>query len=297
MPFTYHSHCGQYCKHASGTLEEVVTRARAIGFISLGLSEHMPRFRDQDLYPEEREANMSPADLQQVFSDYVTEAKMHQSQGGSMEIVVGMETEFLGDTPVEDCLRLMGQHSLDYAVGSVHHVQGIPIDFSDDLYCRAEEALGGTEAVFLGYFDHQYELIKGLKPAVIGHFDVIRMFRPNHPLSPEAWQKIHRNIKCAIEYGALFEVNSRAYKKKLSGCYPLPDIFQVMISKGARFVLTDDSHGPNDLAMFYARARDYLLEYGVTTIYRLLKDVSGKVTPREVPDFHKLPFWDNIEKI
>ena len=53
MPFSHHSHSGQFCKHASGTLEEVVLEAIRQRFTVYGLSEHVPRYRLQDLYPEE----------------------------------------------------------------------------------------------------------------------------------------------------------------------------------------------------------------------------------------------------
>lgn len=53
MPFSLHSHSGQFCKHAKGTLEDVVKEAIRQGFELYGLSEHVPRYRPQDLYPEE----------------------------------------------------------------------------------------------------------------------------------------------------------------------------------------------------------------------------------------------------
>ena len=53
MPFSHHSHSGQFCKHASGSLEEVVLEAIRQNFVVYGLSEHVPRYRQQDLYPEE----------------------------------------------------------------------------------------------------------------------------------------------------------------------------------------------------------------------------------------------------
>ena len=53
MPFSHHSHSGQFCKHASGTLEEVVLEAIRQKFRVYGLTEHVPRYREQDLYPEE----------------------------------------------------------------------------------------------------------------------------------------------------------------------------------------------------------------------------------------------------
>lgn len=53
MPYSHHSHSGQFCKHASGTLEEVVLEAVQKGFEVYGLTEHIPRYRTVDLYPEE----------------------------------------------------------------------------------------------------------------------------------------------------------------------------------------------------------------------------------------------------
>ena len=57
MPHSHHSHSGQFCKHASGTLEDVVQAAIARGFKTFALTEHCPRFRDKDLYPEEIEVS------------------------------------------------------------------------------------------------------------------------------------------------------------------------------------------------------------------------------------------------
>jgi histidinol-phosphatase (PHP family) len=52
MPFSHHSHSGQFCGHATNTLEEVVQRAISRGMRVFALTEHMPRDTD-DLYPEE----------------------------------------------------------------------------------------------------------------------------------------------------------------------------------------------------------------------------------------------------
>lgn len=53
MPHSHHSHSGQFCKHASGLLEGVVLEAIRQGFEVYGLTEHVPRYRLIDRYPEE----------------------------------------------------------------------------------------------------------------------------------------------------------------------------------------------------------------------------------------------------
>ncbi len=52
MPFSHHSHSGQFCGHAENTLEEVVQTAVSKQMYLYALTEHMPR-EDEDLYPEE----------------------------------------------------------------------------------------------------------------------------------------------------------------------------------------------------------------------------------------------------
>jgi histidinol-phosphatase (PHP family) len=52
MPFSHHSHSGQFCKHAKNTLEEMVQMAITKGMQTFALTEHMPR-DVEDFYPEE----------------------------------------------------------------------------------------------------------------------------------------------------------------------------------------------------------------------------------------------------
>lgn len=60
MPFTHHSHSGQFCSHGKNTLEEIIKSAIDRKFIVFALTEHMPR-EQSDLYPEE--VNTSPISL------------------------------------------------------------------------------------------------------------------------------------------------------------------------------------------------------------------------------------------
>ena len=53
MPFSHHSHSGQFCpEHAKDMLEDVVRTAVLKDMQVLALTEHMPR-GEQDMYPGE----------------------------------------------------------------------------------------------------------------------------------------------------------------------------------------------------------------------------------------------------
>ncbi|KAJ3278162.1 histidinolphosphatase [Borealophlyctis nickersoniae] len=281
---SFHSHSGEYCKHAKGSLEDVVKKAIDMGFVAYGLSEHMPRTRQQDLYPEEIEANLTPADTSEMFKAFVTHARTLQTKyQDKIKLYVGMETEHIHSHTLNELTQLQNDHTLDYIVGSVHHVHEIPIDFDQDRYTLAEaEALklnpavqSATDALFLAYFDAQHEMLVSAKPMVVGHFDLIRMYRPTHPLSPALWEKIDRNIDLIVSYGGLVEINSRAWKKGLTDAYPQRDILKRMIAKGIRFTLSDDSHGPDDVGMHYNKLYAYLREMDINTLHAVGHDSDG----------------------
>ncbi len=56
-----HSHSGQFCPgHAKDQLEDIIKRAISIGYKTMGLTDHMPRYSPSDLYPEEVSRILSP---------------------------------------------------------------------------------------------------------------------------------------------------------------------------------------------------------------------------------------------
>eukprot|EP01134_Creolimax_fragrantissima_P003053 CFRG3053T1 len=277
MPFSFHSHSGDFCNHAEGTLEGMVEAAINKGFVSFGLSEHMPRSSAKYLYPEEIACQITPEKLSLTFEKYVQAARtIQEKEKDKIQILVGLESEYTCRSDLDAVLKLRSLHNLDYVMGSVHHVEGIPIDYDDETYKSAEKLLGGTENVFLRYLDLQQEMITVLKPEIIGHFDVIRLLRPNEPLTPAIWDAIRRNVRLGISYGALFEVNASGLRKGLIGAYPLPDILDYIVAEGGKLTVCDDSHQASHVGTHYKELRDYLIEHNVCKIYYLHRDKESK---------------------
>ncbi|TPX44924.1 histidinol-phosphatase [Synchytrium endobioticum] len=292
MPVSLHSHSGQYCQHAYGELEQVIQKAIDMGFVCFGMSEHMPRSQEKDLYPEEVELKYTPSCLATTYDNFVSNAQrlIAQYETPNTSLLLGMETEYIRLSDLDLVTQLRTQHQIDYIVGSVHHVAEVPVDYSDAMYTSIEHMLGSTETVFRVYFNAQYEMLKILKPEVVGHFDLVRLFRPYHPLSKDVWGLIDRNIQCIVSYGGLVEINSRALKKNLPWPYPFKDIVQRMMACNVKFTISDDSHGPNDVAIHYDKLRDYLLEMGIGSIYYLTK-IDGHVITLEIPNVAYHSFW------
>lgn len=165
--------------------------------------------------------------------------RLKQLYAPQITLLVGLETEYITNADLDGLESLLRRHGdrVEYIVGSVHHVNGIPIDFDLPTYQKALESFGlekeddRQEAFLLAYFDAQYELLQRFKPEVIAHFDLCRLYNPGLRFAdfPVVQRMIERNIRFAVDYGALFEINAAAFRKKWSTPYPAEDVVKVCI--------------------------------------------------------------------
>ncbi|KAI8343869.1 Polymerase/histidinol phosphatase-like protein [Chlamydoabsidia padenii] len=296
MPYSYHSHSGQFCHHGYGELEQVVQQAINKNFKIYGLTEHMPRFDKKELYPEELDAHCTPETLTTTFDDFVKEAqRLKTKYSNDIQLLIGSEIEFIHPDYKTHVDKLKKRWQLDYVVGSLHHVGGIPIDYSTELYQQALSTQGDLVALFEKYYDEQWEMLQTVRPQVIGHFDLIRIFAPQQDITQSSiWQKMERNIDLVISYGGLFEINSRAWKKGLKDAYPQRDIIQMIQAKGGKLTLSDDCHGPQDVGMHYDKLHKYLKELNINTIHFLTME-HGQLTIKEHTNICDDPFWSSIQ--
>lgn len=316
MPHSHHSHSGQFCRHALGSLEEVVSEAIKQRFEVYGLTEHVPRYRLEDLYPEERELSLD--DLSKQFLSFLNEAhRLKEVYATQITLLVGLETEYITDDDLNHLKKLLkdNESRIDYIVGSVHHVSTIPIDFDRVTYEKALANFPSEEGVYIlgndrmerflsAYFDAQHQLIRQFQPEIIGHLDLCRLYTPSLDLKqyPIAWGKLIRNIEEATRYGALFEINAAAFKKEgWTSPYPGKDVVALIQEKAGRFALSDDSHGPQTVGQYYLDVADYLVHVGITDLWCLDRSLepnhNGRyISPRRIEgDWRLHTFWKHRE--
>ena len=142
--------------------------------------------------------------------------------------------------------KLIQKFQPDYIVGSLHHVNNMGFDYSKQQYDETARAVGGIEALYCEYFDQQYELIKALKPKVVGHFDLIRIFDPNYPIQlkkPDVQKRIERNLKLIKKFNLIIDYNLRSLYTGASEPYPSKPILLQALDLDIAVVPGDDSHG------------------------------------------------------
>ncbi|KAI0478620.1 histidinol-phosphatase [Xylariaceae sp. FL0804] len=144
MAFTMHSHSGQFCPgHAKDQLEAVVQHAIGLGYTTMGLTEHMPRYALEDLYPEELDdPPASLAALAPRHEAYLAEARRLQRRyADRIHLLIGFEGEWHRAAYGAHVRALAAHPAVDYFIGSLHHVNNVPIDYDAAHYRRAIESV------------------------------------------------------------------------------------------------------------------------------------------------------------
>ncbi len=238
-------HSGDFCQHADNSLEEIVRAYIDRGFGWVGITEHAPPPSDGFLYPDEKDAGLTSDLLQQRFHQYMATCRLLQKKyAAQIDILVGFETEgYTGASPFT--IELVHTYRPDFIVGSIHHVNDVNFDYDAAFYRQAAATAGGVDALYLQYFDAQYELITTLRPPVIGHFDLVRIYDGAYQrrlLKPDIEKRIDRNLHAIKRFGLFLDLNVRAIQKGASEPYVSRPILLKALSLGIPVVPGDDAH-------------------------------------------------------
>ncbi len=259
-------HSGQFCQHAKDNLESIIQVYIEQGFSWVGITEHIPPLSDKMRYPDEAEAGLSAEFLQQRFVEYFQLGRdLQQKYANKIELLIAFEIEtYPGAKDYVD--GLIKQFQPDYLVGSLHHVNGIGIDYNKDYYLQALAESGSMTQLYCDNFDSQFSMMEEFCPAVVAHFDLIRAFDPGYlsTLSdPVVSGKVERNLDFIAENKLIMDFNLRGFDKGLEQ-YPSLSILKKAMAKGIALVPGDDSHGVSSVGRNYDKGLAVLANLGAS---------------------------------
>ena len=107
-------------------------------------------------------------------------------------------------------------------------------------------------------------MIEALQPAVVGHFDLIRIFDKDYLQTlqqPEVQRRITRNLQLIADLGLIMDFNLRGFDKSAEQ-YPSLPVLQQALKLGVTVVPGDDSHGVASVGRNWDRGVAILRELG-----------------------------------
>jgi len=263
-------HSGQFCTHAANSLEEIIQSYIANHYAWVGITEHSPAISEKLLYPDQRDAGMTPEALLNQFDEYMQECRrLQQKYRTEISIFAAMEIETYSG--YKDFVPyLLNRFRPDYIVGSVHFVNDIGFDYSPEQYQKAVSTAGSIEALYCQYFDAQHEMISLFKPSVVGHFDLIRIFDSGYKtrlLRPEIMNRVTRNLRLIKKLDLILDYNLRSLLKGADEPYISASILEMARQLGIAVVPGDDSHGLSSIGMYMGKAIQTLEDMGFSTTW------------------------------
>ena len=237
----YHTHT-TFCD-GKNTAEEMVRAAISLGMDEIGFSGHAHQLFDFDYCMS---VEGSAAYRKEI-------ARLKREYEGKIKIYLGVEKDLYSDEDTE---------GLDYVIGSTHYLkfgdEYIAVDAGADVLSYMIEKKFGGDALAMCemYYDNLSKAGEIVHPTIVGHFDLVkkyniggRFFDESSPRYVAAWKAAADSL---LKYCKLFEVNTggiaRAHQTEP---YPSPAIHSYLKERGAKFILSSDSHCTENLCFMF----------------------------------------------
>lgn len=253
MLTSYHNHTTW--SDGAPTLAAQIQAAKAAGLDELGISDHYV------LYPGGEEVEWSlPLDM---LGDYVLELRAAAHEVRGLTLRLGIEADFFPET-IEDLRERLAPYPWDYVIGSVHYVDGFPID-ENTRFWDALTAEEQNEKWRL-YWVRIRQLAESGVFDFVAHPDLPKKFghRPTVDLTAE----ITAALDAIAAADMAIEINTAGWSLPAGEAYPSLELLRAARAREIPLLINADAHFPEFLTRNFDRARDLARAAGYTELVR-----------------------------
>jgi histidinol-phosphatase (PHP family) len=175
----------------------------------------------------------------QAYEKAVLNAKKKYEK--ELTILLGYEVDYLPGHMDERILNA----NVDYLIGSVHFLEGWGFD-NPEFIGKWEEQ--NIDEIWQKYFDTIEEMAKTELFDIVGHFDLIKVFKfmPTKSI-PQMAKKALEAIKKA---DMVLELNVAGYRKDVKEAYPSKELLEMAFELNIPITFASDAHKPEQVALF-----------------------------------------------
>ncbi len=245
----YHMHLERGAQTVS-YIELFMAKAAGVGIIEIGVTEHLYRFREArnilwDDYVASRSVNTVGSHVSLI--ERAREAGIPVKLGIEADYVPGKERE------IERVLKMF---PLDYAIGSVHWLDG----WAFDLNPRDWEGRS-VEAVYRKYYETLGRAAESGLFDVIGHPGNIAYFGHRAPASL-LFDLEEEFLSRVARLPVALEINSGGLIRPAKELFPRPDMARRIAERGIPVTTGSDAHRPEDVGNDFPNLYRQMREWG-----------------------------------
>lgn len=253
MLTSYHNHTTW--SDGAPTVAAQLHAARAAGLDELGIADHLV------LSPggEEVEWSMPPA----LLGDYVLELRSAAAEVRGVTLRLGVEADYFPET-VDTLRERLAPYPWDFVIGSVHYVDGFPVDENARLWDALTPAERDT--VWRGYWTRVREMAESRVFDFAAHLDLPKKF--GHRPSVDLTAEIGAALDALAHAGMALEINTAGWSLPAGEAYPSVAILREARRRGIPLLINADAHFPEFLTRDFDRARALAGEAGFSELVR-----------------------------
>ncbi len=244
MKFRSNAHTHTHYCDGKSTPREMLAAARRLGFVSLGFSGHADQGFDGAYSMGDGRQNAYEKELRRLAEELL-------AAGENLRLWVGLEQ----DGMVPQAKKEENKEQFDYILGSTHYLekdfQGQAVAVDGDFVALkayvAQVLRGDWMAMAQAYFDAHVAMLLADRPAIIGHFDLVRkaavvggLFDAKAP----AYRRIALPaLERALASGGVLEVNTGGMARgDMQEPYPSMELLGAWREMGGKVTVTSDCH-------------------------------------------------------
>lgn len=258
MIVSYHNHTRW--SDGTCTLEEQLAAARDNGLDELGISDHYV-LPPEAVGAEAVEWSMPLSHL----GEYVAQLQ-EAARTAEPTLRLGLEADFFPET-IDALRETLAPYPFDYVIGSVHYVDGFPIDgHARDWETLTTEQVNATWRL---YWQRIRQMAESHVFDFAAHLDLPKKFgfRPTENLTAEA----HAALDALAASDMAIEINTAGWSLPAREGYPSLDLLCAAREREIPLLINADAHTPRNLTRDFDRARTLAREAGYTSLVRYEK--------------------------
>jgi histidinol-phosphatase (PHP family) len=253
LPGDYHVHTTY--SDGSGSVEECVARAVALGLPEIGIADHLSGEKhgawDAASIPFER------------LDDYVDEVLEVAARHDDIRVLLGVEADYVTEHEA-GFAELLPAYPFDYVAGGIHVLGGF--DF-DDPAKRDDPRWSDPDALFAAYYEAVRRAAEFGRFAFLAHLDYIGLW--GHRPGPAVDVGIDAALDAMAASGTAIELNTDRVSDPAGVMYPSPDTLRRACERGIPLVVSSDAHAAEHVGRLWDEAIAMARQAGYRETMRL----------------------------
>ena len=237
------------------TPREIIEQAIVQNMTAIGISDHSYTFFDTRYCLAEEKNQEYINELRALKAEYASQ----------IDVLVGIE--------LDGYSKGYNKADFDYVIGSCHYVNFDgdyrSVDSSlDGLLAAINTYCNGDALKFAKlYYETYSACLDAMRPDILGHIDLVAKLGVVNEDSSEYQKMAIGALVDSLSHTNIIEMNtgaiSRGYRKIP---YPAPFLLKEIKERGAKIILSSDSHSKDTLTFFFDESLTLLRTNGIKSI-------------------------------